>query len=132
MDVDHEFFYEDNETNGEVSSGEEDYLYDTYDDIITEDDIENERIESESGITSQQLGTVLALADDIAAEKKAFAAADRMAEEYDLDYKTDEDNYKLALAYEKVNKHGELPLFDQIIHDICKGKRSLFDTNYYK
>jgi len=117
--------YGGNSRTAEESMSENPGVFDTYDRIIDETELDNEEfdLEGDSGMSSEHWGMTFALADELADEKSS---------KYSLDENTDTENLKQAMRQNPPNTNGdkELRPFEQIINDICKGQRSLFDTNY--
>jgi len=101
----------------------EEYVFDTFDRVIDEDELDDPDPEGDSGMSSQHWGMAFALADEMADERKEG--------DYDLDERTDDDNMRQAMRQNPPSgEDKELPKFEQIVQDICQGRRSLFDYNY--
>jgi hypothetical protein len=106
----------------EGDDGEEEYIFDTFDRVIDESELDAPDPEGDSGMSSEHWGMAFALADEIADERKEG--------DYDLDERTDGDNFHQAMKQNPPTGDKELPKFEQIVQDICQGRRSLFDYNY--
>lgn len=108
----------------EGQDAQEDYFYDTFDRIIDESELNAEEPDpvGDSGLDPDQWGMAFALADELAQEAR---------DSYDLNEGTDEENIREAMRLDRLqNERRELRPFEQIVDDICKGRRSLFDTNF--
>ena len=96
-----------------------------FDDALDEDslfgDIETDS-EGEDRLSYEHWGMAFALGDELSKDKR----------KYDLDEETDAKNYceAMRLDSQQVIERKPMSKFDRIIDDICKGRRSLFDTDY--
>lgn len=99
-------------------------VFDTYDQIINEDDLIAEQTDQQEdvGLSSEQLGLAFALAEELSKDT---------VDDRDIDENTDEENFRRAMLQNPpAGNETELRPFEQIIDDICKGRRSLFDLNF--
>ncbi len=133
-------FYEDEE----YRDGEEEYIFDTYDRIIDDVELDPEMYdpdsefnpeiqpddefglgmeETDEGLDATTMGMALALAD---------AINETEGKRWDVDEDTDRENWEQIQALAtRHNSTDNKPLrpFEQYIDDICKGRRSLFDRD---
>lgn len=103
---------------------DQDDFYDTFDRIIDETELNADIPDpvGDSGLDPDQWGMAFALADEMAEEAR---------NDYDLDEDTDERNMQEAMRLDRLQTQSRnLRPFEQIVDDICKGRRSLFDTNF--
>lgn len=113
-------FFDDGENEGE-DYGEN---YDTYDRIVGEEELEGFD-PVDDNLDWQHWGAAFALADEMAAEERAHRES-----EYELDEHTDEENYRQAMLQNPFPNKRPTSRFDEIINEICTGRRSIFDKDY--
>ena len=119
---------------GMMSDCEEDYMYDTCDQIADDFDGFDEfdevsasedapdYLEDFDPLNAVAMGMAFALADEITESKRGA--------EYSLDEGIDEENRRLASLMTRASdnqERGRLRPFEQYIDDICKGRRKLFE-----
>jgi hypothetical protein len=124
----HHYSYEN--INDNQDYGEE-YLYDTYDQIIDTnigifDDI----------ISPEELGLAFALAEEMSDVENQNCEIEKeynqgIGRNFDIDEDTDKDNWEKATIISSLQaRQGEkrrLRPFEQYVDDICKGRRPLFE-----
>lgn len=113
-------FFDDGENEGEDYGDN----YDTYDRIVGEEELESLDSGDVSDLSSEHWGMAFALADEMAEE----ARLERL--DYELDENTDEENFRQAMLQNPFPNGKPASRFDEIINEICTGRRSIFDKNY--
>lgn len=111
----------------DVGGSGEEYLYDTYDQIIDTNMGERDRdLFDEMG--PEEMGLAFALAEELHEEFDRDIDLDLGV---DVDEDTDKRNWEQAMKLTSLqDRHGEkrrLRPFEQYIDDICKGRRPLFE-----
>jgi hypothetical protein len=109
------------------SMGGEDYLYDTYDQIIdTNRGGQGQDLFDSMG--PEEIGLAFALAEELHEE---FDREINLDLEVDVDEDTDRENWEQAVKLSSLqSRHGKrkrLRPFEQYVDDICKGRRPLFE-----
>lgn len=104
----------------------EEYVYDTYDRIFSEDEVEPPELDPHDDLDAIEMGMAFAFAETVIdAERK----------KYDVDENTDQDNWNrvnevLSLESRHTSKQ-QLRPFEQYISEICNGRRPLFKNRRY-
>jgi len=110
----------------------EDYVYDTYDDILDEQDINLEEPEVEAGASminenadaiseATIMGLALSFAAEIAEEERIV-----VKERYDVNERTDAENMEMVSLLNRGGRRRALTPFEQHVDDVCKGRKKLF------
>jgi hypothetical protein len=105
----------------------ENYLYDTYDQII-DTNRGDQGLDLFDSMGPEEMGLAFALAEDLHEEFDREVNLDRGV---DIDEYTDRENWEQATKLSSLQaRHGEkrrLRPFEQYVDDICKGRRPLFE-----
>ena len=106
----------------------EDYLYDTYDQII-DTNRGDQDLDLFERMGPEEVGLAFALAEELHDED--FDPELDLNTEVDIDEDTDRENWEKASKISSLQaRHGErrkLRPFEQYVDDICKGRRPLFE-----
>lgn len=109
----------------------EDYIYDTYDNILDDPDLDNDDLDEavddeefkiKRGIDDATImGLALSFAEEISEER-----TNRRRSKYDIDSNTDKENMRMASLLDIKCSSRIMTPFEQHIDDICKGRKRLF------
>jgi hypothetical protein len=115
--------------NDDQDCGEE-YLYDTFDQIIDTNRGDQEMDIFDDIMGPEEMGLAFALAEEMRDAEYETEEED-FNRVFDVDEHTDEDNLKKAMETSSLQaRHGtknKLRPFEQYVDDICKGRRPLFE-----
>jgi hypothetical protein len=117
----------DGDTDDDSDSGfddqlDEDQTFDTYDRIVDEDELTDDK-DDDFDLRPEHLGLAFAFAETVVDGEKS--------KQYEVDEDTDRENWdavqRLVALDTRHRSRKELRPFDQLVDDICKGKRSFLD-----
>lgn len=120
-------YEEEEETDNLFDEVDDDHLYlEDFDDLCEEEVARDDIVEEVRNefLNATSAGMAFAFAEEIASSKSKS--------KYDLNEDTDAENWLEASRYIKASsknrrQKGKLRPFEQMVDDICKGRRSLFE-----